>query len=46
MSFGMVSRVGRGTGALDVGGDRRSEGAVLREVNVGHSVVTNADFVA
>ena len=29
MLFGMVSGVGRGMGVLDVGGDRRREGAVL-----------------
>jgi len=29
MPFGVVSGVGRGMGILDVGGDRRREGAVL-----------------
>ena len=45
MPFGTVSEVGRGTGVLDRGGDRRSEGADLG-VNLGRSFVTNGDFVA
>jgi len=45
MPFGLVSGVGRGMGVLDGSGDRRSEEAVLG-VNVGHSIVTNGDFVA
>jgi len=35
--------VGRGTGVLDGGGDRRREGTVLR-VNLGRPIVTNRDF--
>jgi len=45
MPFGMVSRVGRGMGVFNRGEDRRREGAVLG-VNIGHSIVTNGDFVA
>jgi len=42
MPFGMVSGVGRGMGALDAGGDRRREGAVLG-VNLERPIVTNGD---
>jgi len=41
MPFGMVNGVGRGTGVLDGGGDRRRKGEV-----VGHPIVTNGDFTA
>jgi len=40
MSFGMVSGVGRGRGALDGDGDRR-RGRSSFGVNVGHPIVTD-----
>ena len=40
MPFGVMSGVGRGTGVLDGGGDRRRGRAVLG-VNVGNPIVTN-----
>jgi len=39
----MMNGVGRSTGVLDGGRDRRREGAVLR-VNLGRLIVTNGDF--
>jgi len=44
MLFGVVSGVGRGMGALDGGGDCRREGTIL-EINVGHLIVTNGNFM-
>ena len=44
MLFGMVSGVGRGMGVLDWGGDHRRGRGSFR-VNLGHSIVTNGDFV-
>jgi len=41
----VVSWVGRRMGVLDAGGDRRRERSSFG-VNVGHPIVTNADFVA
>jgi len=43
LPFGMVIGVVRRMGALDGGGDHRR--AVL-EVNLGHPVVANGDFIA
>jgi len=45
MPFGLVSRVGRGMGVLNGVEIVEGEGVVL-VVNVGHSTVTNGDFVA
>jgi len=45
MPFGVVSRVGRGMGALDWVKIAQEKGAILR-VNMGHPIVTNGDFVA
>jgi len=45
MLFGMVSRVGRGMGVLDGGGDRQ-RGRGSFGVNLGHPIVTNGDFIA
>jgi len=42
MPFGLVSRVGRGIGELNGGGDRRRDWAVLG-VNVEHPNVSNED---
>jgi len=44
MPFGVMSEIGRPMGALDGGGDRRREGAVLA-VNVGYRAI-NGNFVA
>ena len=44
MSFGVVSGVGRGMGVLDL--VEIVEGRAILRVNVGHSTVTNGDFVA
>jgi len=43
MPFGVVRGVSRGMGALDGGGDRQREGAVLG-VNLGRPIVTNGAF--
>jgi len=40
MPFGVVSRVGRGMGVLDDGGDRR-KGRSSFGVNVRHPIITN-----
>jgi len=40
----MVSGIGRGTGVLDGGGDRRREGKF--GVNLERPIVTSGDFVA
>jgi len=45
MPFGVVSGVSRGIGVLDAGGDCQRGRGVL-EVNVGHPIVMNGDFVA
>ena len=45
MLFGVVSGVSRGRGVLDESGDCR-KGRDSFGVNVGHSIVTNGDFVA
>jgi len=45
ISFGVVSRVGRGMGVLDGGSNCRREGQFLG-VNLGHPTVTDGDFVA
>ena len=45
ITFGVVSGVSRGMGVLDRGGDHR-RGRSSFGVNVGHSIVTNEDFVA
>jgi len=44
MLFGVVSRVSRGMGVLDGVEIVDGEGAVSA-VNVGHTIVTNGDFV-
>jgi len=45
MPFGMVSRVGRGMGELDGGGDRRrGRGSFLGGVKVGHPIVAIRDL--
>ena len=45
MPFGVVSRVGLGSGVLDFGGDRqRGRGSL--GVNLRRPIVTNGDFVA
>jgi len=45
MPFGVVSRVGRGMGVLDGGGDHRRGRAAL-VLNLGCPIVINGDFVA
>jgi len=45
MPFGVVSRVGRGMGVLDWGGDRR-RGKSSFGANVDHLIVTSGDNVA
>jgi len=44
MPFGVVSGVGQGTGVLD--GAEIVDGKVVLEINVGHPIVTNGNFVA
>jgi len=45
MPFGVVSGIGRGMSVLDGVVIVEGEGAVL-EVNLGHPILTNGDFVA
>jgi len=45
MPFGVLSGVGRGKGVLIGSGDRGRR-RVSFEVNVGHPIVTNGNFVA